>query len=147
MNSDSAALDTLTYAKELLSRRSSGLVVPHRRVTESWQPRVHFCHQNAREYQRRHPATRVVQGWLYFDMSSLAIFGAGAHLDFLAHSILEDDGGLFDIAPRQLGQGSYPFLAHEGPSEFFDQLLAANVVRIRFKLNTAGKLVCAYLDK
>lgn len=91
-----------------------------------WKPEAKFCHRNADHWASLKQGRRAVRGWIV-DGSD----GMGGYL-FKAHSVVEEDGKLYDITPADRFPDDSPrqeparlFLRHHGLTETFDAMLPA----------------------
>jgi hypothetical protein len=116
-----------SYFVSLCARadNNEAVVVPFVRVRDrDWEPKSTLCHPNADHWAGLKQGRRAVRGWIV-DGSD----GMGGHL-FKAHSVVEEDGKLFDITPSDRFPDDPPkpeparlFLRHEGEKRAFDDML------------------------
>jgi hypothetical protein len=91
-----------------------------------WEPQMHYCHENVRDWVKYNPQHKHVFGFVFFDLSR---FG---YVEFQPHSVIEmEDGTLVDITPHQASD-DYPFLRHTGSDDEF--AAAAAVMRLRLNV-------------
>ena len=86
--------DSNEYFRQLLQRVDQAVKVPFRAVShEGWQPEPNKCHENVDCWVKHHPQSSAARGWMFWP-SVLP-----GRYEFRAHSVVEEDGGLFDITP------------------------------------------------
>lgn len=90
-----------------------------KRGTPTFAPQAHDCHENVDRWCALHPHCKPVRGWLVFDYP-LARYPV---IRFQAHSVIEENGRLLDITPRE-GSKELLFLPHPDGNEMFVLTLA-----------------------
>lgn len=97
--------DVDAYGRSLMARAQEAVVVRRVQVAiGDWTPQANMCHHNVSWFCENSPGYTPIRGWLYFDLSGLAV------AKFLSHSVVcAPDGELFDITPWEATQ-HYPFL-------------------------------------
>lgn len=109
-----------TLAAELHAHLGSARTVRYvRRESRSFTPQPHDCHENVDQWCALHPQCAPVRGWLVFDYP-LARYPV---VRFQAHSVVEENGRLLDITPRE-GSKELLFLPHPDGNEMFVLTLA-----------------------
>jgi hypothetical protein len=99
----------------VFARVSEAVDVPFVKVSGEWQPKQSCCHANADYWATLHPNVRTVRGWFLNGPNEM-----GGCL-FIAHSVLDKDGNLFDITPPAPNP-PMKFLRHKGSKEAFDAI-------------------------
>jgi hypothetical protein len=89
---------------------------------DAWNHGVNRCHENVARYAAGRPGRSAVPGWLIE-----ATDGNGGYL-VAAHSVVEEDGKLFDITPAAATSvntrgSARRFIRHDGTAEEFDDML------------------------
>lgn len=112
------APDQNEYFRQLYDRLGTALKVPFREVSfGEWKPAPNKCHDNVDYWVRHHPGCRAVRGWIFWPA------GGEGRNRFLAHSMVEDEGDLFDITPMDRNaRESLLFLRHFGSDAEFDPM-------------------------
>jgi hypothetical protein len=109
--------ELLVLARQLYARRTTGIVVPFKRLDPDHLGRRN-CHNNADYWVMNHPGWKSVCGWLVFDHETIAQFNP--------HSVVENaDGVRVDPTPSR-GLRRYPFLQHEELEEDFIRIVKEN---------------------
>jgi hypothetical protein len=86
-----------------------------------YEPTVHRCHDNVREFVEKYPACTHVRGFLVANRQPIADTTL-----VIAHSVVgAPDGSLHDITPSEL-DASYPFVPHTGTPEEFELIAASD---------------------
>ena len=85
-------------------------------ASEQWQPEPSDCHRNADRWVGANNPRERIRGWLTW-----GIDGLGSCM-FVAHSVIEEAGVLYDITPIDANTPSPKFLRHEGTAEIFDAM-------------------------
>lgn len=114
--------DCSEYFESLIERMDSATRVPFREVgSDDGQPKLNDCHGNVESWAARHPAVHVVRGWLFWPPND-----AGQYM-FMAHSVIEENGQLFDITPigPNTPREGLLFLRHTGTEEEFEAMKMA----------------------
>jgi hypothetical protein len=113
-----------SYFVSLCARADNreAVVVPFVRVRDrEWEPKSTFCHPNADHWESLEPDRKAVRGWLICgtDLAGGYTFGA--------HSVVEENGELYDITPHDCPSASPEpprlFLRHAGEKRAFDDML------------------------
>ena len=106
-----------SYFASLQSRLGEAEPVSFRAVSiAKWLPQPSQCHENVDYWiAGRHNCTRV-RGWLTWGEDEL-----GSCL-FIAHSVVDDNGILYDITPIDPNTSPLMFLKHIGTVEAFDAM-------------------------
>ena len=81
-----------------------------------WQPKPSDCHNNVDRWIAHHDCCTRVRGWLTWGED-----GAGS-CQFMAHSVVEEGGVLYDITPIDSNTPTPKFLKHLGETEAFDAM-------------------------
>ena len=106
-----------TYFDSLYGRIHTAVPIPFRAVaSEAWQPKQSDCHRNADKWVATNNQRERIRGWLTWGAD-----GIGSCI-FVAHSILEEAGILYDITPIDPNTPSPMFLRHEGSADIFDAM-------------------------
>lgn len=109
--------EILSYFASLQSRIGQARNVPFREVgVEKWQPESAQCHKNVDFWIARHGNCTRVPGWLTWGNDE---YGS-CHL--VAHSVVDDDGVLYDITPIDPNTPPPLFLRHIGGEAAFDAM-------------------------
>jgi hypothetical protein len=118
------APETVRYFTSLCERAAASAVrVSFCAVRDGkWEPKSKECHDNADYWECVRPGARAVRGWLIGGADL-----AGGYI-FVAHSVVEEDGELFDITPHDVPSpisetAPRLFLRHEGKRRDFDDML------------------------
>jgi hypothetical protein len=107
------------YFASLCSRIGEAVDVPFVRVSRGyWEPAQSYCHKNVDSWVEGNANLRAVRGWLTGGDDN------GTYT-FIAHSVVEDRGNLFDITPLAPGSPSMKFLIDHGSKEAFDAMQPA----------------------
>jgi hypothetical protein len=86
-----------------------------------YDPTLHRCHDNVREFVEKHPECRHVRGFLVANRQPIADTTL-----VIAHSAVgTPDGSLNEITPSELDV-RYPFVPHTGTLEEFELIAAAD---------------------
>jgi hypothetical protein len=124
-----------SIAKSLYERRGTGKIVPYEPwAATGWTPSEHECHSNVERFVHENRDCKAVRGWWVFDYTYGPLIGRPAFWRFTAHSVIEDNGRLFDITPSRAEQ-RYPFIRHNGPKGEFEALI------FRFKITDLEHLI------
>ena len=97
--------------------------VPFREVRlNGWQPEMNDCHCNVDFWIAHNPQSNAVRGWLFWGPNK-----AGQFI-IIAHSILDENGLLIDIAPLDPNtpRDGLLFLKHLGMEEDFSVMKTAH---------------------
>jgi hypothetical protein len=90
------------------------------KVLKYYEPTLHRCHDNVREFVEKFPECRHVRGFLVANRQPIADTTL-----VIAHSVVgAPDGSLNDITPSAL-EVSYPFVRHTGTLDEFERIAAA----------------------
>lgn len=111
--------DYQEYFRQLYERAETALKVPFREISfEGWQPALNKCHDNVDHWVRHHPESRAVRGWAFWPNAP------GERCRFMAHSVVEENGALFDITPiaKNTPREGLVFLTHSGIEEEFESM-------------------------
>ena len=85
-----------------------------------YEPSLHRCHDNAREFVEKYPELTHVRGFLVANRQPVADTTL-----VIAHSAVgASDGSLNDITPSELDV-RYPFVPHTGSLEDFELIAAS----------------------
>ena len=128
--------DLKAYALRLYERRAEGIFI---RVADAqigdWEPLENQCHANVTTWCQKCSHEKPVRGWIYIDFITQPYLGAPPHVQFISHSVIEnEEGELFDITPTSVST-PYPFIrAEESEAEFekFVEALNAGGVKNLF---------------
>lgn len=106
-----------SYFASLQSRLGEARRVPFKVVSiAEWQPQPSQCHKNVDEWIAGcHNCTRA-RGWLTWGKDETG------SCFFIAHSIVDDNGILYDITPIAPNTPPLMFLKHIGSTEAFDAM-------------------------
>ena len=106
-----------SYFASLQSRLDEASRVPFKAVSiAEWLPLPSQCHKNVDYWIAGRLKSRRVRGWLTWGKDE-----AGSCL-FIAHSIVDDNGILYDITPIDSNTPPLIFLKHIGSREAFDAM-------------------------
>jgi hypothetical protein len=112
-----------SYFDELYSRIGEGEHVPFEAVSlPGWEPPLAECHKNVDhwvDYRNAQPQRRklkAVRGWLTWGVDA---FG---YCNLIAHSVVDEDGKLYDITPIAPDTPPLLFLRHVGTKKSFDEM-------------------------
>lgn len=109
--------EILNYFALLQSRIGEARSVPSRAVSfGDWQPKLANCHKNVDSWNAGHENRVRVRGWLTWGNDE----SGSCHL--IAHSVVDDDGVLYDITPIDPNTPRPKFLTHVGQKEAFDAM-------------------------
>jgi hypothetical protein len=90
------------------------------KIPTRYEPTLHRCHDNVREFVAKYPKCKHVYGFFIADRRPLS---DGTLV--IPHSAVEaPDGSLNDITPSELDV-RYPFVPHTGTREEFELIAAA----------------------
>jgi len=107
----------MNYFASLHSRLGEAEDVPFREVSiADWQPKLAECHNNVERWTTGYEGRTRVRGWLTWGDDASGSF----HL--IAHSVVEEDGLLYDITPIDPNTPRPKFLRHVGDKESFDAM-------------------------
>ncbi|HEX4020420.1 MAG TPA: hypothetical protein VHX63_04685 [Acidobacteriaceae bacterium] len=114
------------YFASLHSRLHEAEHMQRRKVeSEGWKPEPAKCHENVDFWVSLNPNIKAVRGWMVLPM------GIDGQCMYDAHSVIEEDGVLYDITLREDAAGEYiPFLRHIGTDEEFSKLIANHSQKI-----------------
>lgn len=103
------------YFASLHSRLHEAEHMQRRRVEfEGWKPEPAKCHENVDFWVSLNPNMKAVHGWMV-----ISRYPDGRCI-YNAHSVIEEDGALYDITLREDVACEYiPFLRHVGIDEEF----------------------------
>ena len=120
-------------AADLYRRRGESVIAPYvQRSIESWKPEPKQCHRNVDIWVAGAPGSRAVRGWMLFDVAEASL-GLLNYVLFEAHSVVEENGPLVDIAPSSASR-RYPFIRHPGDDQDFKKLVEhVGISTIQFK--------------
>lgn len=105
------------YFASLQMRLGEAKQVPFKAVSiEDWQPKPSNCHKNVDYWVNSRKNCLRVRGWL--------TSGGPDHgsCQFIAHSVVEDNGVLYDITPIGSNTSPLNFLRHVGDANAFDSI-------------------------
>jgi hypothetical protein len=107
------------YFRGLYERANTAVQVPFRDVAlDGGEPKLNSCHDNVNCWFKSNPETRAVRGWLFWAQPN----EAGQYI-FMAHSVVEENGELFDITPiGEKEREGLVFLRHPGTEEDFSAM-------------------------
>lgn len=109
--------ELMNYFASLHSRLSEAEDVHFRKVSiADWEPKLADCHNNVDRWNAGYERRRRVRGWLTWGNDA---YGS-CHL--IAHSVVEDDGALYDITALDPHTPRPKFLRHLGDKETFDAM-------------------------
>src|SRR5690349_21859416 len=110
--------ELVAYARRLMGRTCEGQEIPRRKVRlGAWEPVPNECHGNVSRWCRDVQNHKEIRGWLVMDFSGpiWQFFGQRQRMEFIAHSVVEDEhGSRFDITPSRGTGAIYPFIPHVG---------------------------------
>jgi hypothetical protein len=112
-------MESQTYFGPLYARLADAKPVSFRRVeTSNWKPEQSQCHRNVDFWTEQDSARLAIRGWLTWGANQ------AGRCKFMAHSVVEEDGELYDITPIDANtpREGLAFLRHIGTSEEFDIL-------------------------
>jgi hypothetical protein len=114
--------DYAAYFEELHKRVGSAEAVQFRPVPlDGGEPKLNKCHDNVDWWVKGRPDTTAVRGWLFWAQPN----EVGQYI-FMAHSVVEENGKLFDITPiGEKERKGLVFLRHRGTEEDFEPMKKA----------------------
>lgn len=108
------------YFQSLQTRLAEARLVSFENVSlADWQPKPSDCHNNVDYWTTRHVGCTRVRGWLTWGEDE----SGSCH--FIAHSVVEQDGALYDITPIDPNTPPPRFVKHLGETEVFDAMQPA----------------------
>jgi hypothetical protein len=115
---DTVPSDVETYFGSLYARLPEAKPVGFRDIP-GWKSEQNDCHLNVDSWVRRDSKRSAVRGWL-----SWGIDPRTERCKFMAHSVIEEDGEMYDITPLDPNtpRAGLVFLRHIGTDEEFDIL-------------------------
>lgn len=109
--------EILSYFASLQSRIDEAKHVPFREVSMAeWQPKPAHCHENVDWWVAGRQNRTRIRGWLTWGNDEY-----GSCL-LVAHSVVDDDGVLYDITPIDPYTPPPTFLRHLGDKTSFDEM-------------------------
>jgi hypothetical protein len=107
--------EILSYFASVQSRIEEAKHIPFREVSVAdWQPKPAECHKNVDYWISGYEKRTRVRGWLTWGNDE----SGSCHL--IAHSVVDDDGTLYDITPIDPNTPPPMFLRHIGEKGAFD---------------------------
>jgi hypothetical protein len=124
------------YFAALHARRHGALPIRHRDVSvPGWSPQQNKCHDNVDFWVKLNPHLRPVRGWMVLSED------ASGHCLYEAHSIIEDNGELYDISIPGLLCHGIRFLKHSGSEEDFQAILKLNLNQVPYPQRTVEEFL------
>jgi hypothetical protein len=110
--------DYTAYFDQLLKHVDSAVSVPsHPARLDGRELQRNKCHDNVDSWVQQHPERKAVRGWLFWPANE-----AGRYR-FMAHSVVEENGELFDITPIDENERKgLVFLKHLGTEADFEPM-------------------------
>lgn len=105
------------YFARLVQSISGARNVPFREVQlDGWRPQLSDCHRNVDYWVAQYPASTAARGWLFWPLNE-----CGQRI-FMAHSVVDEAGQLFDITPidRNTPRDTLLFIRHPGTEAEFN---------------------------
>jgi hypothetical protein len=136
---DLSELDPATLlAISVIKRAVAGECEPlEQRGLKHYEPTLHRCHDNVREFVAMHPECKHVFGFLVAQRKALD------DTLIIAHSAVRTpDGLLVDITPSE-SEFRYPFVPHVGTPEEFELIAGSE----RFMVEVPNSLVRQFVLK
>lgn len=139
------------YARALIARLDDGCEISRNEVEiDDWKPTPKECHANVNHWCEHFPTHKKIRGWLILDFTGPAwvALEQPQRIEFLAHSIVEDENGVrSDITPS-LGSGAiYRFIPHTGTEDEYASIIADyQLSRIRVFVENEPHLITFSLE-
>ena len=111
-------MDVETYFRSLYERVNEAESVPLRAVEcAGWKPEQNQCHNNVIMWVRYDAERSRVRGWLTWGKDE------GGKCKLIAHSVVKENGELYDITPIYPDTPRPSFISHLEADAEFDILL------------------------
>jgi hypothetical protein len=115
MSESERMMEVQSYFESLQSRLDHFEFMNRRRVSfADWQPEPAKCHENVDFWVAHNQTLKAVRGWM------VTTSVGSDRCVYEAHSVIEDEGALYDITLRDdVACERIPFLRHLGSEEEF----------------------------
>jgi hypothetical protein len=110
------------YFRRLYDRVSEAVKVPFRAVhLDGCEPAPNKCHENVDHWVKHRQDSKAVRGWIFWPPDE------NRRCRFMAHSVVEEEGELFDITPidRNTPSETLLFFRHSGTEAEFEPMKTA----------------------